>query len=106
MSGGPSTGGDSIGELPPGLDIRLDALLQLEVPLRSFRSPALNDWVASILLGHSSKAGQIASALAYPIGLTGELAEADDQKSHTTIERYLQILNNRLIPRWLKTQQW
>lgn len=24
----------------------------------------------------------------------GELAEADDQKSHTTIERYLQILNN------------
>jgi integrase len=32
----------------------------------------------------------------------GELAEADDQKSHTTIERYLQILNNRLIPRWGK----
>jgi len=30
----------------------------------------------------------------------GELAEADDQKSHSTIERYLQILNNRLIPRW------
>jgi len=30
----------------------------------------------------------------------GDLAEADDQKSHTTIERYLQILNNRLIPRW------
>jgi hypothetical protein len=29
MSGGPSTGGDSIGELPPGLDVRLDALLQL-----------------------------------------------------------------------------
>jgi integrase len=30
----------------------------------------------------------------------GDLAEADDQKSHTTIERYLQVLNNRLIPRW------
>jgi integrase len=28
---------------------------------------------------------------------------ADDQKSHTTVERYLQILNNRLIPRWGKT---
>ena len=27
---------------------------------------------------------------------------ADDQKSHTTVERYLQILNNRLIPRWGK----
>lgn len=76
LSGGPSTGGDSIGELPPGLDVRLDALLQLEVPLRSFRSPALNDWVASVLLGQSSKAGQIASALAYPIGLTRSLAAA------------------------------
>jgi integrase len=30
----------------------------------------------------------------------GELAEADEQKSHTTIERYFQVLNNRLIPRW------
>ena len=30
----------------------------------------------------------------------GDLAEADAQKSHPTIERYLQILNNRLIPRW------
>ena len=28
---------------------------------------------------------------------------ADDQKSHTTVERYLQILNNRLIPRWGKS---
>jgi integrase len=28
---------------------------------------------------------------------------ADDQKPHTTVERYLQILNNRLIPRWGKT---
>jgi hypothetical protein len=27
---------------------------------------------------------------------------ADNQKSHTTVERYLQILNNRLIPRWAK----
>jgi hypothetical protein len=76
LSGGPSTGGDSIGELPPGLDVRIDALLQLEVPLRSFRSPALNDWVASVLLGQPSKAGEIASTLAYPIGLTRSLAAA------------------------------
>jgi integrase len=32
----------------------------------------------------------------------GDLADADDQKSHTTVERYLQILNKRLIPRWDK----
>src|ERR1051326_3794015 len=29
----------------------------------------------------------------------GDLTDEDDQKSHTTAERYLQILNNRLIPR-------
>lgn len=29
-----------------------------------------------------------------------ELEDSEDQKSHTTVERYLQILNNRLIPRW------
>jgi integrase len=33
----------------------------------------------------------------------GDLADEDDQKSHSTVERYLQILNNRLIPRWGKT---
>jgi len=32
----------------------------------------------------------------------GDLADVDDQKSHTTVERYLQILKNRLIPRWDK----
>lgn len=32
----------------------------------------------------------------------GDLADVDDQKSHTTVQRYLQILNNRLIPRWDK----
>lgn len=31
-----------------------------------------------------------------------EDADADDQKSHTTVERYRQILDNRLIPRWGK----
>ena len=31
---------------------------------------------------------------------------ADDQKSRTTVERYLQILNNRLIPRWGKPLRW
>ena len=33
----------------------------------------------------------------------GDTAAADDQKSHTTVERYLQVLNNRLIPRWGKS---
>ena len=33
----------------------------------------------------------------------GDLSGEDDQKSHTTIERYLQILNSRLIPRWSTT---
>jgi integrase len=32
----------------------------------------------------------------------GDLGDIDDQKSHTTVQRYLQILNSRLIPRWDK----
>lgn len=76
LSGGPSTGGDSIGDLPRSLDVRIDGLLQLEVPLRSFRSPVLNEWVASVLVGDSSKAREIASKIAYPIKLTRSLVVA------------------------------
>jgi Uncharacterized conserved protein (DUF2075) len=73
LSGGSSTGGDRIGDLPSGIDVTLKTLLQLEVPVRSFRSPALNDWVAAVLLGNSSNAAEIASGMEYPIGLTRSL---------------------------------
>jgi len=84
LSGGPSTGGDCIGKLPPGVEVTVDALLQLEVPLRAFRSPALNEWVAAVLSGDSSKAGQIASGITYPIMLTRSLATARAWLKHAT----------------------
>jgi hypothetical protein len=84
LSGGPSTGGDCIGDLPPAVDVTADALLQLEVPLRSFRSPALNDWVSSVLLGNSSNAAKITSTIDYPIRLTRSLETAREWLRHTT----------------------
>lgn len=75
LSGGQSTGGDCIGTLPD-IDVRIDALLQLEVPLRCFRSPALNEWVDSVLTGNSSRAAEVASGLRYPIVLTRSLDAA------------------------------
>jgi Uncharacterized conserved protein (DUF2075) len=84
LSGGPSTGGDCLGELPRGVQVTVDPLLQLEVPLRSFRSPELNDWVVSVLLGNSSRAAEIASAIAYPIRLTRSLADARTWLRRTT----------------------
>jgi len=84
LSGGPSTGGDSIGGLPPTIDVTVDALLQLEVPLRSFRSPALNDWVAAVLAGDSSRAAKIASGVTYPIKLTRSLTAARAWLRHVT----------------------
>lgn len=84
LSGGPSTGGDFIGDLPAGVNVNVDALLQLEVPMRSFRSPALNDWVSAVLLGNSSKAAKIASGIDYPIRLTRSLEDARTWLRHTT----------------------
>ena len=49
----------------------------------------------------SAEIGVSSRPLARHVCGLGDLA--DDQKSHTTVERYLQILNNRLIPRWAKT---
>jgi hypothetical protein len=85
VSGGPSTGGDSLGELPPEITINVDAALQLEVPLRTFRSPTLNSWVAAVLAGDSSKARAVASELGkYPIVLTRSLADARAWLRHST----------------------
>jgi hypothetical protein len=75
--GGVSTGGLSLGDLPSALRVERDRDLRLSVPLRSYRSPALSDWVAAVLDGDSSTAQQHAQALTeYPIRLTRFLARA------------------------------
>jgi Uncharacterized conserved protein (DUF2075) len=85
LSGGPSTGGDCLGELPPHVAVTVDPMLQLEVPLRTFRSPILNAWVASVLSGESTKANAIASQLGnYPVMLTRSLGAARAWLRYTT----------------------
>ena len=77
--GGPSTGGLSIGELPTGVRQRAEPTLQLLVPLRSFRSPALADWVRHVLDGDAAQALAVSSDLgSYPLVLTRSLQQARD----------------------------
>jgi hypothetical protein len=75
--GGPSTGGLSIGELPTGVRLREEPTLQLLVPLRSFRSPALADWVRHVLNGDAVQAHAVSQDLgSYPLFLTRSLQHA------------------------------
>ncbi len=77
LRGGSSTGQLSLGELPPAVAVQEDSLLQLSVPMRSFRSPALSEWVALVLEGEAEQAASVAQGLGeYPIRLTRVLDEA------------------------------
>ena len=79
VSGGPSTGGDSLGQVSPHTVIETDRALQLEVPLRTFRSPILPAWVAAMLSGNRETAQALAAELGdYPVLLTRSLAEGRD----------------------------
>jgi hypothetical protein len=79
FSGGPSTASDSLGDLPPEVALHREAALQLEVPIRSFRSPAVSNWVTEVLKGDSDAAKAIAASLAqYPIFVTRSLDTARD----------------------------
>jgi hypothetical protein len=74
---GPSTGGLSLGELPSAIPFTIDPLLRLSVSLRSYRAPALSDWVASVLAGDSLAARtQTALIRQYPIYLTRSFGAA------------------------------
>jgi hypothetical protein len=75
--GGTSTGGLSLGEMPPGITTIIEQDLRLSVPLRSYRSPATNDWVTAVLDADLAAAKQQARLLAeYPIVLTRSLGRA------------------------------
>jgi len=77
LSGGPSTAGTSLGELPSRITVSVAADLQLRVPLRSFRSPTLNAWVAAVISGDYAKARETALGLTnYPLLLTRSLEDA------------------------------
>jgi hypothetical protein len=74
---GTSTGGLSLGELPSGIATVVEPDLRLSVPLRSYRSPAMSDWVTAVLDGDLGAAKSQAQRLAeYPIALTRSLEQA------------------------------
>jgi hypothetical protein len=69
--GGASTGGLALGELPAAITSAPDQDLRLSVPLRSYRSPAMSEWVKAVLDANLPAAKAQAQLLtAYPIVLT------------------------------------
>jgi hypothetical protein len=65
-----------LGELP-GVTLHEVRDLTLTVPLRSYRSPLVSDWVAAVLDGNSSEAAEIMREIGgFPIRLTRDLDEA------------------------------
>lgn len=65
-----------LGELP-GIATHEDENLTLRVPLRSFRSPLVADWVAAVIDAQAEEAAEIMSRIEdYPIHLTRSLDQA------------------------------
>jgi hypothetical protein len=76
IHGGQSTAGLSLGPVP-GLRVHEELGLRLLVPLRSFRSQRVSDWVDRVLEGDAFEAASLAEQLgAYPIMLTRSLNSA------------------------------
>lgn len=77
IDGGPSTAGDTIGKLPSAIKVERESRLQLAVPLRSYRSPLLSDWVSAVLRGNAPESREISLRLGdYPIALTRSLEQS------------------------------
>lgn len=74
FEGGASTGGLSIGELPVTICSLRESELRLSVPLRSYRCPAVCEWVSAVLDGDLGAAKGISTSFAdYPVVLTRSL---------------------------------
>src|SRR5262249_2701212 len=77
LRGGPSPGGLSLGDVPSTLTVHEESRLQLQVPLRSFRSRRVSEWVDLVLNGNATGAFSIAEQLGrYPVHVTRSLEEA------------------------------
>jgi hypothetical protein len=75
--GGNSTGGLSLGEIPSEIACLVEPVLRLSVSLRSYRSPAMSDWVTAVLNADLVAARVQAQQLAeYPIVITRSLERA------------------------------
>jgi hypothetical protein len=74
---GPSAGILALGQLPSEVATRLEPDLQLRVPLRSYRSPSVSNWVNHVLAGDETAAASTARELGrYPVVVTRLLGKA------------------------------
>lgn len=77
IDGGSSTGGLFLGDILSKHEIRKVDELQLKVPIRSYRSPRISDWVALLLEGKLKEAAKLATNIAeYPILVVRDLNSA------------------------------
>jgi DUF2075 family protein len=75
LNGGPSAGGLALGDIAEEIATNEEPILQLVVPLRSFRSPQTSRWVECVLDGNREAAAALSASLGdYPIMLTRSLA--------------------------------
>lgn len=75
--GSESTAHLGTGNISGVADVQTDADLELQVPLRSFRSPAVSHWVSLVLDGCSEEARAVARNLGdYPLLVTRSLTSA------------------------------
>lgn len=79
LTGGPSAGTFTLGNVPPEMQLQVEADLQLRVPQRSYRSPNVSLWVNSVLTGNRDDACAIAQHLdQYPVVITRSLTQAKE----------------------------
>ncbi|MFI2810910.1 DNA/RNA helicase domain-containing protein [Microbulbifer sp. JSM ZJ756] len=84
-SGNEATAHLGIGEISSANSLINEPSLELQVPLRSFRSPLLSQWVSLVLNGESAEARQVAQRLGrYPLYVTRSLNEARSWLKHET----------------------
>lgn len=77
IGGGHSSGGLTLGDIPPEVIVTIDENLELKVPQRSYRSPSVSRWVDKVLAGEADKARLVAQELEeYPVMITRSLAQA------------------------------
>ena len=66
-----------LGKLPPQLKFHADQDLELKVPMRSYRSPNVTDWVEEVIACNPKAAFALARNFSnYPVYLTRSLADA------------------------------
>lgn len=67
---------DALGAVVDHVRTSLNDALHLDVPMRSFRSPELGDWIATLLDGKIVEAKEFAKCLNYPLFVTRSLIVA------------------------------